>query len=166
VGRDIFVWSSHAKLLYWSYLAYFICSCIARKWKWPMAPPHGMGAHEGEAIGTRECVHRRVACGGGGGRLGGRRVLVRVWLHSIFHDLCVHVASCGRAREATRERVPVPRPLTAPPNATCCLGCVRLAHTAAQGNCRASLGSLGISRCHVDVGLHALLLLPRTMMHD
>jgi hypothetical protein len=22
-----------------------------------MAPPHGMGAHEGEAIGIRECVH-------------------------------------------------------------------------------------------------------------
>jgi hypothetical protein len=32
-----------------------------------MAPPHGMGAHKGEAIGSRECVHRRVACGGGGG---------------------------------------------------------------------------------------------------
>jgi hypothetical protein len=45
----------------------------------------------------------------------------------------VHVASCGRAREATRERVPAPRPLTAPPYAACRLGCVRLAHTAAQG---------------------------------
>jgi hypothetical protein len=36
----------------------------------------------------------------------------------------VHVASCGRASEATRERVPAPRPLTAPYNATCRLGCV------------------------------------------
>jgi hypothetical protein len=31
-----------------------------------MAPLHSMGAHEGEAIGFRECVHRRVVCDGGG----------------------------------------------------------------------------------------------------
>jgi hypothetical protein len=57
-----------------------------------MAPPHGrMGAHEGEAMGIRECVHRRVVCGGAGQRLDGRRVLARVWLHSTVHVLCI----CG-----------------------------------------------------------------------
>lgn len=128
-----------------------------------MTPPHGMGAHEGEAIGIRECVHRRVACGWGR-LLGGRRVLVRVWLHSIFHDLCVHVASCGRAREATRERVPAPRPLTAPPIATpvawVVYGLLTQQRKATAGRRWARSGYRG-----VDVGLHALLLLPRTMMH-
>jgi hypothetical protein len=107
-----------------------------------------MGAHEGEAIGIRECVHRRVACGWGR-LLGGRRVLVRVWMHSIFHNLCMcmlhHVAEPGRPPGSGFLHLGIY--LTAPSNATCRLGCVRLAHTAAQGSCRASLGSLGISRC-------------------
>jgi hypothetical protein len=60
----------------------------------------------------------------------------------------------GRPRKATRGglrsgglHLCIGHCLPAPRNAACHLGCMRLAHTAAQGSCRSSLAGLGISRC-------------------
>jgi hypothetical protein len=57
-------------------------------------PLHGMGAHEGEAIEFRECVHRRVVCGGGGGWAATVYSLVRVWLHSINPYPMIYACMC------------------------------------------------------------------------
>ena len=135
-----------------------------------MAPPRGprptawVAAHEGEAIGIREAV-RSSASGMRWGRpLGSRRVLVRVWLHSISHYLCIcmwhHVAEPGRPPESGFLHLGLWLHNLTQPVAWVVYGLLTQQRKATAGRRWARSGYRG-----VDVGLHTLLLLPRTMMH-